>query len=136
MKHFFEAKVKYINEDGKKKSEIFLIDSTSCTEGEAIATGKLKELAEQFEIPAIKESNICDVVATDGEWYYKGKISIVTLDEASGKEKKSNQYILVAAEDFKHALELIEDTFETCIVPWELTDLKKSNIVEFVEHKG
>ena len=48
----------------------------------------------EFHIDNIKKSNIIEIYpAESGEFWYKAKIAIVTIDEKAGKEKKSEQLL-------------------------------------------
>jgi hypothetical protein len=79
----------------------------------------------------MKPVNYAEIVATeDGEYYYKAKVCLVTLDENSGREKKANQNILVAADNLKQAVERLESSLSTMIVPWDIKAVQESPIVD------
>ena len=98
MQNWFECKVKYlkIDHDGRERkvTETMLFDAVSYTDAEAHVTEQLKEIIRgEFVIDKISKSNIIEIFPHEtGAFLYKGKISIVTIDEKGGKEKKVMRY--------------------------------------------
>ncbi len=136
MQTWFECKVKYIkiDEDGRERkvSENYLIDAVSFTDAE---TRIIKEMGSnirgEFTVENIKKSNIIEIFPhEDGEWWYKAKIGLITIDEKAGKEKKINNYFLVAADDLKQALQRLEDALSYILVPYQTTSLALSSIAD------
>ena len=142
MQNWFECKVKYlkIDENGRERkvTEAMLFDAVTYTDAEAHVTKQLKEIIRgEFVIDKIIKSNIIEIFAHEtGEWWFKGKISIVTIDEKGGKEKKVNNYFLVAADDIKQALQRLEDGLSYILVPYTITSLSVSNIVDVYPYFG
>lgn len=136
--NYFEVKVKYVavGDDGKEKkvSELYLIDGMSFTEVETRIVEKLREMIHgDFNIEAIKKSNITELVESndgnDDKWF-KAKVAIIDADGISGKEKRSNQYFLVAASDVDRALENLQKSLSTYVVPFEIVQVGDSNIID------
>lgn len=136
--NWFEVKVKYVKvgEDGKEKkvSELYLLDSMSFTEAEARIIEELKEMIQgDFCIEAIKKSNITELVdsndANDDKWF-KAKVAIIDADSISGREKRSNQYFLVAGSDVDKSLENLQKALSTYVVPFEIVQVGDSNIMD------
>ena len=142
MQNWFECKLKYlkIDENGRERkvTEAMLFDAVTYTDAEAHVTKQLKEIIRgEFVIDKIIKSNIIEIFAHEtGEWWFKGKISIVTIDEKGGKEKKVNNYFLVAADDIKQALQRLEDGLSYILVPYTITSLSVSNIVDVYPYFG
>nr|MDA3817562.1 DUF4494 family protein [Prolixibacteraceae bacterium] len=65
-----------------------------------------------------------------GEWWYKAKISLITIDEEKGKEKKITNYILVMADDINHALKRLEEGLSYMLVPYVVIAIQLSTIAE------
>ncbi|PTN08064.1 uncharacterized protein DUF4494 [Mangrovibacterium marinum] len=136
MQTWFECKVKYvkINQDGRetKVTESYLIDAVSYTDAEARIVKELQQMIRgSFEIEKITKSNIIEILpAEDGEFWYKARIAIVTIDAKAGKEKKVNNYFLVAADDFKEAFQRLEKGLSYILVPYNTTSLALSPIVD------
>lgn len=136
--NWFEAKVKYmkVSEDGKEKkvNEAYLLDAMSYTEAESRITREMESVVSgDYYISSLKKSNITEVVPsedeTDDRWY-KAKVAIIDADEVSGKEKSSFQYYLVAASDIKRALENLEKSLSTFVVPYEIASLADTTFMD------
>ena len=136
--NWFECKVKYIKtgEDGKEKkvSETYLVDAVSYTEAEARIYTELETFIQvPFLISALKKSNISEIIPSDNEnddRWYKGKVAILDADELTGKEKRTNQYVLTAAKDINTALAHLDKSFSTYIVPFEIAQVSDTNIMD------
>lgn len=136
--NWFEVKIKYhkINDEGKevKVSETYLIDAMSFTEAESRITISLKEMIQHdFYIVSIKKSNITELIESDDindDKYFKAKVSIIDADQISGKEKRSNQYFLIAGANVDSALEYLRKTLSTYVVPTDIVSVGDSNIVD------
>ena len=136
--NWFEIKVKYakVGEDGKQRkvSELYLLDAVSFTEAESRITEKLREIIQgDFYIEAIKKSNITELVESkdgnDDKWF-KAKVAIIDADSISGREKRSNQYFLVAGSDVDKALENLKKSLSTYVIPTDVVQIGDSNIMD------
>ena len=136
MQTWFECKVKYvkIDDDGRERkvSEVYLVDAVSFTDAETRIIQQMETMVRgEFMVDNIKKSNIVEIYPHEnGEWWYKAKIGIVTIDEKAGKEKKINNYFLVAADDLKQALQRLEEGLAYVLVPYQTTSLAICNIVD------
>ena len=113
---WFEVSVAYkkMQEDGteKKVSEVVVVDAVSFAEAEKRA---LKEMG-SFVRGGVDVKNINPAPyksvffdEKEGDKWFKAKLSFISLDEASGKEKRSNTTYLVQANTFAEALRNIEN---------------------------
>jgi hypothetical protein len=136
MQTWFECKVKYVkvDDDGRERkvSEVYLVDAVTFTDAETRIIQNVQTMVRgEFVVDNIKKSNIIEIFPHEtGEWWYKAKIGIVTIDENAGKEKKINNYFLVAADDIKEALQRLEDGLSYILVPYQTTSLAISTIVD------
>ena len=136
MQTWFECKAIYvkIDDDGRevKASESYLLDAVSFTDAEARITEQLRTMIRgEFVIDKISKSRIVEIFPhADGEFWWKGKISIVTIDEKAGKEKVVNNFFLVAADDLEQALKRLKEGLSYVLVPYQITSLVLSNIVD------
>lgn len=114
--YWFEVSVhlQRMAEDGSNKAvtEIYTVDANSFSEAEKRIQ---KELSTQIrggiEVKNINPAPYKEVFFTDdetGEHWYKAKLSFISLDEESGKEKRSNTTYLVQADTFAEALRNVE----------------------------
>ena len=113
---WFEVSVAYkkMMEDGteKKVTEVVVIDAVSFAEAEKRALKEMGSLVRggvdvKNINPAPNKSVFFD--EKDGDKWFKAKLSFISLDEASGKEKRSNTTYLVQANTFAEALRNIEN---------------------------
>lgn len=136
MQNWFECKMAYvkIDDDGRERkvSEVYLLDAVSYTDTEARIVQQIQTMVRgEFVVKKITPSNIIEVFPHEsGEWWYKAKIAIVTIDEKAGKEKKINQYFLVAADDIKQALQRLDDGLSYIMIPYQVTSIALSSIVD------
>jgi len=136
MQTWFECKVKYvkIDDDGRERkvNEVYLVDAVTFTDAETRIIQQMQTMVRgEFIVDNIKKSNIVEIYPHEnGEWWFKAKIGIITIDENAGKEKKINNYFLVAADDIKQALQRLEEGLSYILVPYQTTSLAVSTIVD------
>ena len=136
--NWFEAKVKYVkvNEDGyeKKVNEAYLLDAMSYTEAESRIIHEMESIISgDYYISTLKKSNITELVPSDDEnddRWYKAKVAIIDVDEVSGKEKSSAQYYLIAAASIQRALENLERSLSSFVVPYEIQSIADTSIMD------
>jgi len=132
----YEVKAMYEKtlEDGrvKKVKEAYLFDASSVTDAEARALETLAPYTTgELEVKSVKEVDYSEVMLDgDGDKYYEAKIAIITLDEKTGKEKKTPSSILVIGSDFDSALKRFKDGMKDSIIDWELERFQLTKIVE------
>ena len=138
MQNWFECKASFnkIDDDGRERkvSESYLFDAVSYTDAEARVIEQIAAMVRgEFVVNSIRKSNIIEIFPHEiGQWWYKDKvrIAIVVIDENAGKEKKVNNYFLVAADNIKEAIQRTEEGLSFILVPYEITSLAVSNIVD------
>ncbi len=136
MQNWFECRVGYlkIDDDGRERkvSEVYLLDAVSYTDAETRAIQQVRTMVRgEFVVKKITPSNIIEIFPHEsGEFWFKARIAIVTIDEKAGKEKKINQYFLVAADDIKQALQRLEEGLSYILVPYKATSITLSNILD------
>ena len=95
MATWFECKVKYdkMTEDGSQKTvtEPYLVDALSFTEAEARITEEITPfISGEFKVTAVKRTNTAEIFWKEGgDKWYKVKVNFCTIDEKTGKEKKT-----------------------------------------------
>lgn len=124
---WYECKVKYrkTDETGGQKitTKPYLVDALSYTEAETRITEEMSAyINEEFKITNIKMANYAEIHPFENcDRWFKSKISLLAYDEESGKERKSNMYILVQANDVKEAFDntitIMKDTMGEYNIP-------------------
>ncbi len=137
MQTWFESKVKYmkVSESGSETmvTENFLLDAVSYTDAETRIIRQMQQMVRggEFQIVDIKKSRIAEVFPFEnGEWWFKAAINLVTIDEDAGKEKKIKTNYLIMADDIKEALTRLDESLEYLVIPFVVTSLAVSPIVD------
>lgn len=135
MKDFYEVVVKYdrMEPDGsvKKANDKYLVNAVNCTDAEAKMTSVLTMNDQRaFEIDALKKKKFAEVIISDGEDWWAGRICYSSIDEKTGKERKSYDSILVHDNSIDGANFAINDHMQGCVEDWELVSLVKTSYVE------
>ena len=107
---YFEVKVKLQKtmEDGqqKKVSEQYVVEAATFGEAERRIAECLKPYIEgEFEVTDIKIAGYGKIINDnqDADKFFKAKVSFITLDETTGKEKKTSELYLVQSETLESA---------------------------------
>lgn len=133
---WYECKVKYkkTHESGEKKvtTDTYLLDAVSYTEAEARITEEMKTYtSEDFRIMNIKVANFSEVHPFENsDRWFKSKVSLIALDEESGKEKKTNIYLLVQANDVKEAFENTTTAMAETMGDYTIPSITESPILD------
>lgn len=137
MQFWHECRIKYETQDeqGKLKrvSEAYLVDAMTYTE---VETRILKEqgsnMSGEYTITNIKRVRLTEVVADpvneDDPWFTV-KYSMITINEVSGKEKKSNFSSLVQADSCEKALKRFNEYMSGSVADYDITGISKSPVI-------
>ncbi len=145
MNSWYTIKVKFTKEfqDGtlKRVTEPYLVSSLSFTEAEARIYTEVGEFVRgEFLVTSIAKTDFADIFHyDDAEDWYKCKVSYISEDADSGKEKKVNNNFLVSAHNVKEAYERIEESLKGLMVSYEIPMISLTPIVEifpFVAGEG
>lgn len=141
MSNWFETKVRYdkMMENGmqKKVNEPYMVDALSFTEAEARTIEELTPfISGDFSISAVKRTNISEIFWDDSadKWYHV-KVNFITIDEKSAVEKKTTSHILVAATDFKGALDNFMEGMKGTMADFEIASIAETNIMDVYKAK-
>ena len=133
---WYECKVKYkkTHETGEQKitTDTYLLDAVSYTEAEARITEEMKTYtSEDFRIMNIKVANFSEVHPFENsDRWFKSKVSLIAHDEESGKEKKTNIYLLVQGNDVKEAFENTTTAMAETMGDYTIPSITESLILE------
>ncbi|MDB4297584.1 DUF4494 domain-containing protein [Flavobacteriaceae bacterium] len=133
---WYEVKVKYSKIDDNEKVKTFnqpyLFDALTFTEAEARANEEMaKYLSEGFMITNIKVANFSELFPSEhGDRWFKCKVSLVTLDEDKGLERRTNTYVLVQANDVKDAYEYLTEQFSDTVSDFSIPAIQESPIID------
>jgi hypothetical protein len=115
---WYECKVKYrkIDDNGIQKvtTEPYLVDALSYTEAERRIN---EEMSTNIKVASFAEIHPFE----KADRWFRSKVALVAYDEESGKERKTNIYLLVQANDVKEAydntIHAMKNTMGDYIIP-------------------
>ena len=142
MVKWYECKVKYTktHETGEQKltTELYLLDAVSYTEAEARILEEMKAYtSEELLITNIKMANFSEVHPFENsDRWFKSKVSLVAIDEKSGKERKTNIYLLVQANDLKEAYDNTTKAMENTMGDYSIPAISESPILDVFPYFG
>lgn len=141
MAQWFECKVRYdkLMENGmqKKVNEPYMVDALSFTEAEARIIEEVTPfISGDFSVSAVKRTNISEIFWDDSadKWYHV-KVNFITIDEKSAVEKKTTSHILVAASDFKGALDNFMEGMKGTMTDFEIASIAETTIMDVYKAK-
>lgn len=141
MSFWIETKIRYnkVMEDGalKSVSETNIVNALSFTEAEARIIEEITPyISGDFTVSAVKKTNISEIFYDEkGDRWYKVKVLFITLDEKSGVEKQTANYMLVQASDFHNALENFMDGMKSTMADFKIASISETNIMDVFEEK-
>lgn len=136
MATWFECKVKYdkLAENGQQKTvtEPYLVDALSFTEAEARIIEEITPfISGEFKVTAVKRTNIAEIFWNEaGVRWYKVKVNFITIDEKTAVEKKTANFIMVQAEDFKSAFENFMAGMKGTMSDFEIASITETLIMD------
>ena len=141
MAQWFECKVRYdkLMENGmqKKVNEPYMVDALSFTEAEARIIEEVTPfISGDFSVSAVKRTNISEIFWDDSadKWYHV-KVNFITIDVKSAVEKKTTSHILVAASDFKGALDNFMEGMKGTMADFEIASIAETTIMDVYKAK-
>ncbi len=133
---WYECKVKYkkTHDTGEQKitTDTYLLDAVSYTEAEVRITEEMQAYTnEDIKITNIRVANYSEVHPFENsDRWFKSKISLIAFDEESGKERKSNIYLLVQANDIKEAFENCNTVMAQTMGDYTIPSITESPILD------
>lgn len=142
MANWFECKIRYdkTQENGsiKKVTEPFLVDALSFTEAEArIIEEQTPFVSGELNVSAVKRTKISEIFWDDSaDRWYLVKVAFITIDEKTAVEKKAISQILVAATDFKGALNSFIEGMKGTMADFEIQSITETPIMDVYKVKS
>jgi hypothetical protein len=141
---WFETKIKYEKtmDDGmqKKVTEAYVVDALSFTEAERRITEEMSSyISGEFVVSDIKKATYKEIFFSDSDSadkWYKSKLQFITIDEKSGKEKRSNVYYLVQAGSLLEAVKNIEAVMSGTMIDFEIASVAETMLMDVYEYRS
>lgn len=143
MYEWFECKVKYEKaaEDGsqKKVSEPYLVDAINFTEAEKRITEEIRPyMTGEFEVSDIKRIKLAELFETPGDeadHWFKAKLTFITLDEKTAKERKTSQQVLIQAADLRAAIARLDEGMKGTMLDYTISSVTETQIMDVFHYK-
>lgn len=143
MHSFFEVRIRYEkmmeNGQNKKVNEPYLVDALSFTEAEARIINEMTPfISGDFKVKAVKEVNFSEIFFSNEELadtYFKAGLAYVTLNEHSGKKKKTYTNVLVQAADLRDAVKKLDEDMEGTMVDYKIVSIAETKIMDVYLYK-
>lgn len=139
---WFETKVRYekMMEDGKQKrvTETYVVDALSFGEAEERITEEMSVyISGEFDVKAITPTSYGEIFFsenTNDDRWYKAKLSFITIDEKTEKEKRTSVYYLVQASSLNVAVKNIDEVMGGTMIDYVIASVAETSIMDVFEH--
>lgn len=138
MAEWFECKIKYERtmDNGlvKKVNEPYLVDALNFTEAERRIIEEVAPfMTGDFQVSDIKRARYAEMFETTDESadkWFRAKLTFLTLDEKSGKEKKSSHNVLVQAADLRDAVKRLDEGMKGSMMDYVISSVTETTIMD------
>ena len=140
---WFECKVNYVKtlQDGtvKKVNEPYLVDALNFTEAERRIIEEITPyMTGIFEVSDIKKARYAEIFESTDESadrFFKAKLVFVTLDEKTGKEKRTTQNMLVQAADLRDAVKRLDEGMQGTMGDYTIAAVSETLLMDIFHYK-
>jgi hypothetical protein len=123
----------------KKVTEAYVVDALSFSEAEEKIIEEMSSyISGEFNVTDIKEASYGEIFFSDldsADKWYKAKLQFITLDEKSGKEKRSNVNYLVQAGSFNGAVKNLDEVMGGTMIDYVIISMTETLLMDVFEHK-
>lgn len=143
MNEWFECKIKYDKtmENGlvKKVTEPYMVDALNFTEAERRIIEEMTPfMTGEFQVADIKRAHYAEFFETmeeSADRWFKAKLVFVTLDEKSGKERKTSQNVLIQAADLRGAIARLDEGMKGSMMDYVIASVAETPIMDVYHYK-
>lgn len=140
---WFECKIRYekIMEDGlpKKINEVYVVDALSFSEAEERIIEEMSSyISGEIEIVDVKIAPYREIFFADdnlADQWFKAKLSFITIDERTDKEKRTSMMYLVNAGNISSAINNIDKVMSGTMIDYVTTSISATKIFDVFEYK-
>ena len=135
---YFEVKIQYqkMLEDGREKkvTEQYVVEALSFTEAESRIIEEITPyISGEFDVVSEKIAAYSEIILSDksddDKWFIS-KVSFITLDEKTAKEKKTSQRFLVQADTSQTALDYTKKLFDRSMTDYTIDAVQDTPTIE------
>ena len=137
-----KARMERVAENGaiKANSEVFLVKANSFATAERVAMEEVVQYAAGgVDVVAMARKNYKEVFVSneaDADKWFKCKLNFLTIDEKSGKEKKTAHLFLVKAVSVTTAHQAVDAFMETSLSDYVIEQVEETKIIDVIECAG
>lgn len=134
-----KARLERVDADGaiKATSEVFLVRAASFGQAEAAIMQEVASYATGgVDVVAIARKNYKEIVratGADSDKWFKCKMNFLTIDEKSGKEKKTAHLFLVNASSALTAHQAADEFMQSSMSDYAIEQVDETKILDVVE---
>lgn len=140
---WFECKIRYekIMEDGlpKKINDVYVVDALSFSEAEERIMEEMSSYTSgEIEIVDVKIAPYREIFFADdnlADQWFKAKLSFITIDERTDKEKRTSMMYLVNAGNISSAISNIDEVMRGTMIDYVTTSISATKIFDVFEYK-
>ena len=140
---WFECKIRYekVMEDGlpKKINDVYIVDALSFSEAEERIIEEMSSyISGEIEIVDVKIAPYREVFFADdnlADQWFKAKLSFITIDERTNKEKRTSTMYLVNAGNISSAINNIDKVMSGTMIDYVTTSISATKIFDVFEYK-
>ena len=140
---WFECKIRYEKtmEDGlpKKVNEVYVIDALSFSEAEERIMEEMSPyIPGEIELVDVKIAPYREIFFADNnlaDQWFKAKLSFITIDERTDKEKRTSMMYLVNAGNISSAINNIGEVMSGTMIDYVTTSISATKIFDVFEYK-
>ena len=145
MNYWFECKVSYERQTDNlgtaKVSESYLVDALSFTEAEKRIIEEVTPFAAigggDLEVVNIRRARIAELFLSedsDHDRYYSAKVNFITVDEKSGKEKRTAAQMIVKSDSLQGAVKELTAQMDGQLSAYELASITETQIMDVYQY--
>ena len=142
MEKYFEVKVAYVRagDDGMMTAvkEVYLVQAVNFGDAEKRTAEYIAPYTQgELEVTDIRRAKFSEVYPSDDtndDKWYKCKLEFVTLDESSGREKRSSYVCLVQSSSLSKAVEAVSKLMEDSMIDYSQVGIQETPIMDYVPY--
>ncbi|MBQ6211106.1 MAG: DUF4494 domain-containing protein [Prevotella sp.] len=139
---WFETSVRYERQGDeglmKKVNELYVVEALTFGEAEVMITQEISSyVSGEFEVKNITPTSYGEIFFsenTNDDRWYKARLSFITIDEKTEKEKRTSVYYLVQASTFNGAVKNIEDVMSGTMIDYVISNITETKIMDVYTH--
>lgn len=137
---WYETTVRYERSKGDENNiatEAYAVDALSFAEAERRITEEMEPYCSGgFDVKKIAIAPYAEVFFSEDEGddkFFRATVAMITLDERTGKKKKTNVNFLVQAKNIETARRYVVDAFLNTQINYEIKRLVETKILDVFE---